>query len=185
MTRTAILVYVGLVFAAMAMAPLGGFGIKVTLPDASDPRQKDAALLVQPMGCHGPGASVLARAEGIVNGKRKTIELTSFVLDKGDEQSRGPLVMLKRQWPSNGTWVVAITAQREGMHAHAIAKIAANGNILTIARPSERSYNEAMTLPDGKTKLLLYPFSGESKVAATYIVWGDLQAAVEHTLRGL
>lgn len=192
MKRTATLMFAGMLFAAMAKALLGGFGIKVTLPDASDPRQRDAALIVQPVGCHGPGSSLIAKAEGLVNGVRQTIVLHPVVLKPGDEH-HATLFMLKSVKGLNkGAWVVAITARKEyietgktgSMDAHALVKFAADGRIQLIDRPREQSWNEAITLPDGKTKMLLYPFGGEAKVAATYIVWGDLQAAVEHSLKG-
>jgi len=183
---------ISLLFVGIANAFFGGFGVVVTLPNPDDPRQKDAALLVQPMGCHGPGSSLIVKAEGLVNGKRQTIALQPVVLEPGAE-NKAALYMLKHVARMKmGSWVLAITARKEyveagktiSMDTHALVKVAADGKIQLIDRPREQSWNEAKTLPDGKTKMLLYPFGGKAKVAATYIVWGDLHAAVEHTLKG-
>jgi hypothetical protein len=197
-----------LLFVGIANALFGGFGVAVTLPDPNDARQKDAVLAIQPVGCHGPGASVIARAEGIVNGVRQTVVLHPINLDTpltptnagrtsvpvggtpSPQIKQGDTFILKREWPAQGTWVLSITARKEyggdGKHqvmdAHVVVPIDASGKILLVDRPEERNWNEAITLPDGKTKLLLYPFSGGSKVPATYIVSGDLKAAVAYKL---
>ena len=189
---------VTLLFVGIANALFGGFGVAVTLPNLNDPKQKDAVLAVQPVGCHGPGASVIARAEGIVNGSRKTIALHPINLNPQrcapeGQVRQGDTFILKREWPAEGTWVLSITARKtyEGdgktqvMDAHVVVPIDASGRVLLVDRPRERSWNEAQTLPDGKTKLLLYPFGDGNRVPATYIVWGDLKAAVAYKLHSL
>ena len=198
-----------LLFGGIANAMIGGFGVAVTLPNPDDARQKDAVLAIQPVGCHGPGASVIIFAEGIVNGRRQTIALHPINLDSpstptnatqtsapvggtpSSQIKQGDTFILKREWPAQGTWVLSITARKEyegagktqTMDAHVVVPIDASGKILLVDRPRERSWNEAELLSDGKTKMLLYPFSSGTKVPATYVVSGDLNAAVKHSLR--
>ena len=93
---------VALALAATA-AYAGGFGIDVQAPNPKDARMKDAVVVFQAYGCHGPGAKVTATAEGIVDGKRKSIPLRMKNLG-------GDAFMLTRQWPKEGRWVLAVTA---------------------------------------------------------------------------
>ena len=192
--RLAIVLAIAFALLESAIALLGGFGVAVFLPKADDPRQNDAALIIQPIGCHGPGASVVVKAEGMMHGQRRTIILESILLDKGDERD-GPTYMLPKRWAASrafdaramrdAKWLLTITAKRGELDAHAIVRLDPAGNVLAIDRPRERNWSEATTLADGKTKMLLYPFSGEAKVAATYIVSGNLEAAVDYSLRAL
>ena len=74
-----------LVFAALAVlvaggpsaARAGGFGISAALPSPEvREREKDAVMVLTAIGCHGPGATISATAEGLVNGQRRSIKLT-------------------------------------------------------------------------------------------------------------
>jgi hypothetical protein len=84
----------------------GGFGILVELPSAAwgKARTDGTVLIARAEGCHGPGAMIAAKAEGLVNGKRVSIPLR---LDTVGVEAYG----LKRQWPKEGVWVVSITAK--------------------------------------------------------------------------
>jgi hypothetical protein len=116
MTRTRFYVcgLTSLVALAAPWAALaGGFGLSVELPSAqSDARAGDAALLVRPEGCYGPGAMVSARAEGLVNGHRRSLPLR--VTRVSTDAQRIPLYAIRRQWPREGVWVLTFTGTSHG-----------------------------------------------------------------------
>ncbi len=89
------------VYATAAYA--GGFSLWVEMPNPRDARMKNAVLVFQAEGCHGPGSSLSGTAEGIVNGKRTSIPLKFKAL--GNES-----FTITRQWPKNGQWALAVTA---------------------------------------------------------------------------
>src|SRR5215216_2446235 len=91
-------------FAATAFA--GGFYLSVEVPEGAATNQlKDAVLLVRPYGCHKPtDSTVSAIAEGVVNGERRTLPLELAYDSAG-------VYAVKRQWPAEGSWVLAITGE--------------------------------------------------------------------------
>ena len=93
----------GALAAVATAAYAGGFYLAVSAPDPADARMKGAVLVFRALGCHGPGSGVSATAEGIVNGKRKSIALKLKPL--GNDT-----YIANRQWPKEGRWVVAATA---------------------------------------------------------------------------
>jgi hypothetical protein len=114
-TRTTLFVC-GVTFLAALAAPwafAGGFGLSVELPSApSSAEARQAALLVRPEGCYAPGAVVSARAEGLVNGHRRSLPLR---VTKVSTDSRGvSLYAIQRQWPSAGVWVLTFTGTSHG-----------------------------------------------------------------------
>jgi hypothetical protein len=148
---------------ALASAPAaraGGFGLSVALPPApANAAMHDAVLLVRPEGCHGPGATVSARAEGLVNGRRRSVPLRLALVSTDAEGVR--TYILRRQWPMKGTWVLAftgtspITAPNEKsatISCKALLELGPNGSV-----PSAQS-------PDleGSRNLRLRYFSTES-----------------------
>ena len=167
-----------MLLAGAANAGLGGFGVSVYLPTPNDPQTKDALLMVQPIGCHGPGASVAARAEGMVNGVRKSIPLKLTAVP-GVEDT----YMVRREWPSEGAWVLLFTAKKETMRVDSLVRLGSNGMVRVIARPRGQNWDSATVLPDGKTKLLPWSFRDEPKVVAMDLVWGDLNKAIDYVLK--
>jgi hypothetical protein len=163
-------VSLALFLAGMAHALLGGFGVAVTLPPAD---AKDGVLVIEPIGCHGPGAAVTAHAEGIVNGARKTIPLSLSPME-------GDKYLLKRQWPADGKWVLVFSAQRDGLYAHTLVRTE-NGKVPMKDSPWGQG-QKAYTCTDGKTKLQPWTFVGDKKVVATYVVHGNLKSAVSYAL---
>jgi hypothetical protein len=79
------------------------------------------------------------RAEGMVNGKRVTVPLT-FALT-----SRDNVRALKKNWASEGTWVLVLTAGGPD-GATALVGIGADGEVRSIKVPSrnERGYTVPM-----------------------------------------
>ena len=81
----------------------GGFWLEVETPKPGDARMKNAVLVFRAEGCHGPGSSISGTAEGIVNGKRKSIPLTF-------KSPATETFTITRQWPKEGRWALAVTA---------------------------------------------------------------------------
>ena len=66
-------------------------------------------LLVHAFSCHAPtDATVRASAEGVVNGKRRTIPL-----EMKSTGSTG-VYSVARQWPAEGSWVLVFSIDRGG-----------------------------------------------------------------------
>ena len=88
----------------MSVALAGGFGLIVEEPSPSnDPRLKEVVLIVRPYGCKQPADAVIeGTAEGIVNGKRQSLPLRFTLTSHG-------VYAVKRQWPKEGVWVLAIS----------------------------------------------------------------------------
>src|SRR3990172_4501213 len=125
-----------LFLAGAANAARGGVGVSVYLPTPNDPLTKGALLMMQPIGCHGPGASVAARAEGLVNGVRKSIPLQLSAVP-GVEDT----YMVKREWPSEGAWVLLFTAKKDGMRADALVSLDRKGSIVMVDQPRNRNWD--------------------------------------------
>jgi hypothetical protein len=67
------------------------------------PDTRDAALLIHVFHHGSPaGYKIQGRAEGLVDGERRTIRLDL------DETSDPGLYAVRQQWPSEGDWVLAI-----------------------------------------------------------------------------
>jgi hypothetical protein len=79
---------------------------------------------VRALGCHNPEVATYAgTAEGVVNGTRRSVPLKFVRLD-----SKG-LWAVERDWPSEGKWVLHIEATRDGVTAHALGKVDAQGSV--------------------------------------------------------
>ena len=97
-----------LTIAAAAPAPLGPPWISIEYPPSPyDASTRDAFLLVHTFH-HGTPivAPVTGKAEGIVGGERRSVAL------KFGGTSRTGVFALDKQWPSEGTWVLFITANQ-------------------------------------------------------------------------
>src|SRR5262245_22807361 len=102
----------------------GGFYLSLEKPANADARQaKDAVLLVRPYGCHQPeNAAISATAEGFVKGRRETLELKLHPVSKG-------VYAIKRQWPAEGVWLVAVRGSYLGVHRSALLELAPDGTV--------------------------------------------------------
>ena len=102
----------------------GGFQLEIQAPTSNEGEMKGAALLIRTYGCHQPwDADVSATAEGVVNGKRQSIKLELTRTSQG-------VYAVKKQWPSQGAWVVAITGQYNGITSSALVEMSPNGTVL-------------------------------------------------------
>jgi hypothetical protein len=109
-------------FAATALA--GGFQLSVEVPTAAATHKvKDAVLFVGTYGCNTPAdANVTATAEGVVNGERRSMPLEVVYDSTG-------VYAIKQQWPSEGTWVLAITGEYNNMTSTLIVNLGSNGKV--------------------------------------------------------
>jgi hypothetical protein len=83
---------------------------------------------------------VEARAEGLVNGQRKTLPLT---LERTD---RDGVYALKQTWPETGDWVIVITGAPGEGSITALVSIA-DGNLRGIRVPTKKIENGRWTVP--------------------------------------
>ena len=124
-----------LTMAAATPAPLGPPWISIEYPPSPyDASTRDAFLLVHTFH-HGTPivAPVIGRAEGIVGGERRSVEL------KFAGTSRTGVFALNKQWGSDGTWVLFITAnQGPNDDVTAVVELAANGQVAAVRVPTER-----------------------------------------------
>ncbi len=123
----ALCLFIGFAVAPVALA--GGFQLSVEAPAVnSDPELKDAVLVLRTFGCHQPtDATLSGTAEGVVNGRRQSVPLELASTSKG-------VVKVRQQWPSEGTWVLAITGEYRGMTNSLMIELGPEGKV----RPNTR-----------------------------------------------
>jgi hypothetical protein len=103
-------------------------------PSPYDATTRDAFLLVH-MFHHGTpiAAPVAGRAEGLVGGERKSVQL------KFSGTSRTGVYALRKQWADDGSWVLFITgSQGPNDDVTAIVELGADGRVAAVRVPTER-----------------------------------------------
>jgi hypothetical protein len=133
---------VTLVAATASPALAGPPWLSIEFP--ANPMNKSAQgayLLVHTFHHQKAGSFVVeARAEGLVNGQRKTLPLT---LERTD---RDGVYALKQTWPETGDWVIVITGAPGEGSVTALVSIADNA-IRGIRVPSKKVENGRWTVP--------------------------------------
>ena len=128
---------------AQAAIRLGPPWISIELPaNPLDPSTKGAFLLVRTY--HHDKAipfTVEGRAEGMVNGERRTIKL-SF-----DPTSKEGVLALRKSWPSEGAWVLVITGMPGENAITALVSIAEDGEVRQVRVPTRLVENGRWTVP--------------------------------------
>lgn len=121
-----------LLLAIASPALAGGFQLSVETPTGStDPQLKDVVLIARTYGCHQPAdAKLSASAEGFVDGNRKSLPLELRSIGSG-------VYAIKRQWPSEGKWVLALTGAYNGMTSSVLVELGPNGRVLPGTRLQE------------------------------------------------
>ena len=121
-----------LLLAIASPALAGGFQLSVETPTgSSDPQLKDVVLVARTYGCHQPAdAKLSASAEGFVEGNRKSLPLELRSIGSG-------VYAIKQQWPSEGTWVLALTGAYNGMTSSVLVELGPNGKVLPGTRLQE------------------------------------------------
>lgn len=123
-----------LLLAISSSALAGGFQLSVETPSSpSNAQMKDVVLIARTFGCHQPAdAKLSATAEGLVNGARKSVALELHSIESG-------VYAIKQQWPSEGTWVLALTGAYNGMTSSVLIELGTNGKVLPGTRLQEGS----------------------------------------------
>ena len=135
MYRTLSVALLAFTISAAAPAPLGPPWISIEYPPSPyDASTRDAFLLVHTFH-HGTPivAPVTGKAEGIVGGERRSVAL------KFAGTSRTGVYALNKQWPSDGSWVLFISAnQGPDDDVTAIVELGATGQVASVRVPTER-----------------------------------------------
>jgi len=121
-----------LLLAIASPALAGGFQLSVETPAGStDPQLKDVVLIARTYGCHQPAdAKLSATAEGFVDGNRRSLPLELRSIGSG-------VYAIKQQWPSEGTWVLALTGAYNGMISSVLVELGPTGKVLPGTRLQE------------------------------------------------
>ena len=108
--------------------------ISIELPANPYDRATKGAFLVVHAFHHGTpmGFPVTGKAEGIVNGQRKTVEL------KFDRGERDGTYVLKNSWGNEGEWTLVISVtQGENDAATALVQVS-NAKVIAVDVPTEK-----------------------------------------------
>ena len=120
---------------AMSPAPVGPPWISIEYPPSPyDATTRNALLLVHAFH-HGTPANfpVEGRAEGIVAGKRRSVAL------RFARTSRQGVFALEKQWPAEGSWVLAIAVTQEGdSKAGALVELNHRGEVARVTVPTDQ-----------------------------------------------
>jgi hypothetical protein len=117
------------VLAIASPASAGGFQISVETPTQSnDPQLKEVVLIARTYGCLQPAdAKLTATAEGLVGANRRSVPLELRSIGSG-------VYAIKKQWPSDGKWVLALTGAYNGMISSVLVELGPNGGVLSGTR---------------------------------------------------
>ena len=106
----------------------GGFQLGVQTPQPGNAELKDAVLVVRTYGCHTPADAVIGGvAEGIVKGERRSVKLTFRPVSTG-------VYALTQEWPSEGSWVLSLTGDYNGMTCSVLVQLGENGRVIAGTR---------------------------------------------------
>jgi hypothetical protein len=121
-----------LLAASLSAASLfaGTFVLEIGRPSANPEAQaKHAVLVVRSASCaHPEKTNITANAEGIVNGKRRTIPLTLVSM------SAAGTYAVTRQWPAEGKWVLTLVAANPDYQWHPSAIVSVSGDSADFAQ---------------------------------------------------
>jgi len=134
-------------FALAAAAPTFGppwISIE-TPPNPFDATSRGAFLVVHTYH-HGEvvASGVSGSAEGIVSGSRRTIPLVF------DTTTRRGSYALRKQWPTEGTWLLVINTGGRAQGVTALVDISSQGDVAGVRVPTRRS-SDGWDLPQQVT----------------------------------
>jgi hypothetical protein len=111
-------------FGAAISLAAGGFALQIGRPSANQEAQaKNALLVVRGYACVAPEKTTLsAVAEGLVNGRRKSIPLKLIPL------SGESTYAVTRQWPAQGKWVITLMEANPRFQSQPSAIVKIDGN---------------------------------------------------------
>lgn len=137
-----------IVAAALVLSAASSFGppwISIeTPPNPYDAASRGAFLVVHTFH-HGDvvASGVTGTAEGIVNGARRSIPLAF------DTTARRGSYALRKQWPSDGIWMLVINTGGQAQGVTALVDIGASGDVAGVRVPTKR--NGAWDVPQQVT----------------------------------
>ena len=96
-----------------------GFTLQVGPPVAGNaPLAKNSVFVIRPGDCPNPSAAqITARAEGLVNGTRRTVPLSINALPTPGVHA------VKKEWPDGGTWIVNVAVACAGKTSGALVTL--------------------------------------------------------------
>jgi hypothetical protein len=104
-------------------ASAGGFQLGVEAPSKSTQAIDGPVLVVRTYGCYRPADAVLtAVAEGRINGERQSVKLSLVPTATG-------VYAIKRQWPTEGVWVLTISGDYNSMVCSVLVELGADGSV--------------------------------------------------------
>ena len=105
-----------------------------TPPNPFDPSSRGAFLMVHTFH-HGDvvASGVNGTAEGIVSGARRSIPLVF------DTTSRRGTYALRKQWPTDGTWMLVINTGGQAQGVTALVELSPQGDVGSVRVPTRRS----------------------------------------------
>lgn len=105
-----------------------------TPPNPFDPTTRGAFLTVHTFH-HGDvvASGVSGTAEGLVSGARRTIPLVF------DTTSRRGTYALRKQWPTDGTWMLVINTGGQAQGVTALVELSPQGDVASVRVPTRRS----------------------------------------------
>jgi hypothetical protein len=108
-----------------------------------DPTTRNAAFLVHALLRENTPATheVVATAEGLVGGVRKTVPL------RIDTTSQPGVFAVVKQWPTEGTWLLRISLY----NTSALVTVDRSGNIASVTVPTTPATGSTMLLPRAVT----------------------------------
>jgi hypothetical protein len=94
-------------------------------------------LMVHTFWMHGPAAmAVEGRAEGMVNGERRTVPLA--FQDRGDG-----VYALSQSWPKEGRWALVITGRNRGQEASVLVRISEDNRVAGVQVTPDKMVSES------------------------------------------
>lgn len=121
-------------FALGASSAVGPPWISIEVPpNPYDRASRDAFLIVNTFH-HGDAVAsgVAGTAEGIVGGHRRSVAL------EFDTTSRRGSYALRKQWPSDGTWMLVINTGGRTKGVTALVELGARGEVAGVRVPTRR-----------------------------------------------
>ncbi len=91
----------------------------------------DAVVVVAAEGCGGgAGATLTGTAEGLINGKRQSVAVAVT------STSKPGVFVVRKQWPSEGVWVLLVTAHRGSISTSTLVELRGDGEAKLAGRTS-------------------------------------------------
>ena len=99
---------------------------------------KSAVMVARPDGCADPAnARIEGKAEGLVNGARRSITLKLVPLDTPG------VVAVNKEWPAEGVWVVKLTGTCQDKRAGVVVPFGPKGFLRESSKFFSRAANDA------------------------------------------